>query len=262
MAKILSPIAIWGLIRELKIAAQDTRPLAVSGPLAAQLEKELSRGAVPGAVRVGGRVQDADALIRILAGAPSSEDEQELKAARRAKVPVVVVQTGTDDFDIPYVLATDVVKCHPGRGFPVEEIAVAVAARLGEAGTGLAARLPVLREPLCRELIESFSRKNGILAVAIFVPGADFPVLTLNQIRLVLRLGAAYGVEIDQQRLPEVLATVAAGFGLRAAARQLLGAIPVAGWAVKGGIAYAGTRALGEAAMRYFHNVAEDKTAA
>ena len=257
MAKTLNPMAVWGLLRELRVAASDTLPLVVSGPLAAQLEKELSRGGAPGAVRVGGRARDADCVIRILAGAPTEEDEQELKAAKRAKVPVVVVQTGTEDFEIPYVLATNVVKCRPGAGFPVEEIAEAVASRLGEAGTGLAARLPVLREPLCRELIESFSRRNGVLAVAIFVPGADFPVLTLNQIRLVLRLGAAHGVELDQQRLPEVLATVAAGFGFRAAARQLLGAIPVAGWAVKGGIAYAGTRALGEAAMRYFAAIAE-----
>ena len=183
------------------------------------------------------------------------EDEQELKAAKRAKVPVVVVQTGTEDFDVPYVLATDIVKCRPGAGFPVAEIAAAVAARLGEAGTGLAARVPLLREPLCKALIESFSRKNGILAVAIFVPGADFPVLTLNQIRLVLRIGAAYGVEIDQQRLPEVLGTIAAGFGFRAVARQLLAAIPVAGLVVKGGVAYGGTRALGETAMRYFEAV-------
>jgi uncharacterized protein (DUF697 family) len=258
----LSPMAVWGLLRELRTAAQETRPLVVSGPLAEQLAKELSRGVAPGAVRVGGPVAHADCLIRILAGAPTQEDEEELKAAKRAKVPVVVVQTGMEDFDVPYVLATDIVKCRPGEGFPVEEIAAAVAARLGEAGTGLAARVPVLREPVCRELIESFSRKNGILAVAIFVPGADFPVLTLNQIRLVLRIGAAHGVEIDQQRLPEVLATVAAGFGFRALARQLLGAIPVAGWAVKGGGAYGGTRALGEAAMRYFQTAGGDKSAA
>jgi len=255
MAKLLSPMTVCGLVRELKTAAQETRPLVVTGPLAEQLAKELSRGAEPGAVRVGARVEDAACLIRVLAGAPTEADERELKAAKRAKVPVVVVQTGTEDFDVPYVLATDVVRCRPGEGFPVEEIAAAVAARLGEAGTGLAARVAVLREPLCRELIESFSRRNGILAVAIFVPGADFPVLTLNQIRLVLRIGAAHGVEIDQQRLPEVLATIAAGFGFRAVARQLLGAIPFAGWAVKGGIAYAGTRALGEAAMRNFERV-------
>ena len=255
-------MVVWSLVKELRVAAADTRPLVVSGALAEQLSKELARGAAAGAVRVGGRAADGGVLIRVFAGAPTEEDERELKAAKRAKVPVVVVQTGTEDFDIPYVLATDVVKCRPGEGFPVEEIAGAVAARLGEAGTGLAARVPVLREPLCRELIESFSRRNAITAVAIFIPGADFPVLTLNQIRLVLRLGAAHGVEVDQQRIPEVLATVAAGFGLRAVARQLLGAVPIAGWAVKGGIAYAGTRALGEAAQRYFDKVAGDKAAA
>jgi uncharacterized protein (DUF697 family) len=257
MARTLSPMAVWSLLRELRIAAQETRPLVVNGPLAAQLEKELGRGAAPGAVRTGGRVEDSGCLVRLLAGAPTDEDAQELRAAKRSKVPVVVVQTGTEDFDIPYVLATDVVKCRPGEGFPVDEVAAAVAARLGEAGTGLAARLPVLREPLCRELIESFSRKNGILAIAIFVPGADFPVLTLNQVRLVLRVGAAHGVEVDQARLPEVLATVVAGFGFRAVARQLLGAIPIAGWVVKGGVAYGGTRALGEAARRYFQSVAQ-----
>ena len=186
MAKGLSPMAVWGLARELKFASQETRPLLVSGALSEQLAKELSGGAEPGAVRVGGRVEDAACLIRILAGAPSEEDEQELRAAKRAKVPVVAVQTGTEDFEIPYVLATDVVKCRPGEGFPIDEIVAAVAARLGEAGTGLTARVPVLREPLCRVMIESFARRNGILGVAVFVPGADFPVLTLNQIRLVL----------------------------------------------------------------------------
>ena len=252
MAKKLSPWVVWSLVKEVRTAAEETRPLVISGPLAAQLEKELSRGAAPGAVRVGGRPDDAAVLVRVLGGAPTEEDEQELRAAKRANVPVVVVQTGAEVFDVPYVLATDVVMCSPGSGFPVDAIARAVAERLGEAGTGLAAKLPVLRAPLSQVLIEKFSRQNGIIGAAFFVPGADFAMLTLNQVRLVLRLAAAHGVEIDQQRLPEVLATIGAAFGFRAVARQLLGAVPVAGWLVKGGVAYAGTRALGEAAHRYF----------
>ena len=255
VAAKLSPFALWGLVKELRIAAEDTRPLIVSGPLAAQLEKELARGAAPGAVRVDGRPQDAAVFVRVLAGAPTPEDEQVLRAADRANVPIIAVQTGTEIYDIPYVLATEVVMCSPGAGFPVEEIAHVVAARLGESGTGLAARLPAVREPLSAVLIEKFSRQNAIAGVAIFVPGADFPVLTLNQIRLVLRLGSAHGVEVDQERWPEVLTTIAAALGFRAVARQLFGAIPVAGWLVKGTVAYAGTRAIGEAAHRYFHTV-------
>jgi uncharacterized protein (DUF697 family) len=256
VAKKLNPFVVWSLLRELGAAAEDVRPLVVSGALAAQLAKELERGARPGAVRVDARPEDAAVLVRVLAGEPTEDDERELRAAKRAKVPVVAVQTGTEDVDVPYVLPTDVVRCRPGEGFPVSEIAEAIAARLGEAGTALAARVPVLREPLSRELIESFSRTNGIVGVAVFVPGADFAVLTLNQLRLVLRLAAAHGVEVDQQRAPEILATVAAGLGFRAVARQLLGAVPVAGWLVKGAVAYGGTRALGEAAHLYFREVA------
>ena len=252
MAAKLNPWVVWGLVKELRVAAEDTRPLLVSGALASQLEKELARGGAPAAVRSGGPAAEAAVLVRVLAGKPTEDDERELREAKRAEVPVVAVQTGTEVLEIPYVLATDVVMCRPGEGFPVDEIAAAVAHRLGETGTSLAARLPVLREHVCHGLIERFSRQNGILGAAFFVPGTDFAVLTLNQIRLVLRLAAAHGVEVDQSRLPEVLASVGAGLGFRAVARQALGVVPIAGWAVKGAIAYAGTRVLGEAAHRYF----------
>jgi len=257
MAVKLKPFAVWGLVKEVRVAMQDELPLVISGVLAEQLQKELARNGTPGAVRVGGRLEDAAALVRVLAGAPTAEDEAELRAANREGLPVVAVQTGSGIFDVPYVQATDVVACPPGAGFPVDEIARALAARLDDRGPNLAARLPLLRRPVCDRLIDSFSRKNGILGVAIFVPGADLPVLTLNQIRLVLRVAAAHGVEVDQQRLPEVLGTIAAGFGFRAVARQALGALPVAGWLVKGAVAYGGTRALGEAAVRYFAAVDE-----
>jgi len=86
----------------------------------------------------------------------------------------------------------------------------------------------------------------------VFVPGVDLPVLTLNQVRLVLRIAVAYGEPVDNQRALELAGIVGAGFGLRALARELLDLVPVAGWAVKGAVAYSGTRAIGEAAVRYF----------
>jgi uncharacterized protein (DUF697 family) len=249
----LHPAALLGLVRELREAAADVRPIQVSGVLAEQLARELVAGGEPGAVRVGGEPSSAALLVLVLAGQPPPEDAELLRAAGRARTPAIAVQTGPDSTaDVPYVLATDVVPCPRGAGFPVEEIARAMARRLGERGTSLAARLPVLRQPVCRELIASFSRKNGVVGAAVFVPGADLPVLALNQIRLVLRVAAAHGEEIDNERLPEVLATLGSGFALRTVARQALGVVPIAGWAVKGAVAYAGTRALGEAALRWF----------
>ena len=253
MAK-LHPMAVVGLVRELQAAAGKDGPLAVAGAreLAGALAKELARDGAASAVR-DGFVEHAEVLVYVLAGAPTAEDERVLQAARRAKVPVIAVLAGPElDAKIPYVLATDVVRVPAGSGFPVDEIARAVARRLGEEATPLAARLPVLRRAVCDELVESFSRKNALIAVAVFFPGADLAALTLNQLRLVLRLASAHGVDVDQQRAPEIMAVIGSGLAFRAAARQVVGLVPFAGWAVKGAIAYAGTRALGEAAVRYF----------
>lgn len=245
MAKKLGALTVFGLLREARVGAGDTRPLAVAGAreLVPLLAKELREGGDASAV-VENRVEGAAAVVWI--GRP---DEHALRAASKAGIPVVAV---SEQDDLPYVLAEDVVRVAGGRGFPIAEIAAALARRLGENGTALAARLPVLRRPLCDHLIASAAKKNAMVSAAVFVPGVDMPVLTINQARLVLRIALAHGQTVDNQRLPELLGVFGAGIGFRAAARELLDLVPVAGWALKGAVAYAGTRALGEAAVRYF----------
>ena len=238
--------AVRALVKEVSVSGESGKPLVVGGAreLAAVLRRELGRGAT--GVSAGDGVDGAAVLVYVVG---AGDDEAALRRARRARVPIVAV-AGPDVDAVPYVLATDLVRVGPGEGFPVEEIARVVAGRLGENGAPLAARVPALRGAVARELVSSFARKNGIVGAAVFIPGADLPVLALNQVRLLLRLEQAYGHTIDlRERLPELLATVGAGLGLRVAARELLDLVPVAGWAVKGAVAYAGTRALGEAAI-------------
>ena len=254
MALPVSIGALRGLIKEVQVSARDGKPLVVgcARELAAVLRRELARGAKPGAIRQNDEPRGAAVLVYVLGGSPTPEDEKALKRARRARVPIVAVATGAmgDDVTIPYVLATDVVPVPAGEGFPLEAIARVIAGRLGEEGAPLAARLPVLRRAVADVLVASFSRKCGVVAAAVFIPGADLPVLALHQVRMLLRIEQAYGLDPDpRERAPELLATVAAGLGLRAVARQALSVVPVAGWAVKGAIAYAGTRALGQAAI-------------
>jgi uncharacterized protein (DUF697 family) len=241
----LGPLSLLSVVRELRTGPGDPRPLAVAGAreLVPVLARELRAGGDRAAV-VEGSIEGAAAVVWI--GDP---DEDALRAASRADLPVVAL---TEAEHVPYVLDTDIVRPRPGEGFPVDEIARALARRLGENGTGLAARLPVLRGAVVDQLIRSFARKNAIIAAAVFVPGVDMPVLTLNQVRLVLRIAVAYGQRVDASRALELLGVVGAGYGFRAVAREALDFVPVAGWAVKAAIAYAGTRAVGEAARRYF----------
>jgi uncharacterized protein (DUF697 family) len=249
----VKPGAVLRILKELRVSAEADKPLVVTGAreLVAVLVRELTRGGVASAVREGGPAEGGAALVHILAGTPDKDDERVLREAAHARIPIVVVTHG-DPGHIPYVLDQNVVRVGSGSSLPVEEIAKRLARSLGEAGTPLAARLPVLRRPVCEELIRKFSRQNAFIGVAFFVPGTDFPVLTLNQVRLILRIADAYGFEIDRERVPEVLTVVVSGLGFRSLARRTVGFVPVVGWVLKGAFAYVGTRALGEAAMRYF----------
>jgi uncharacterized protein (DUF697 family) len=239
---LLSVGALRALLKEIVVSAHGDRPIAVGGApaLATALRRELG-------ISGGDEPKGAAVYVHIWSG---DGDEAALTRARRARVPIVALAP-PDVEDVPHVLATDVVRLRPGAGFPVAELARTIAGRLGEEAAPLAARVPVLRRAVGEQLIHSISRTNGLVAAAVFIPGVDLPILARNELRLMLRLEQTYGLDVDpRERLPEIAGTIAVGFGLRAVARELLDLIPFAGWAIKGGVAYAGTRALGEATLR------------
>jgi uncharacterized protein (DUF697 family) len=294
----IHPAAVYGVVKELRAAAEDYRPIVVAGAAgpAGALVEALTADGDPQALRdLGGAelstydVEGAGLLLYAVEGEPRPEDEKAFRLADRKGVEVVCVLLGgpAPAVDVAYVLATNVVHVPPPAGssgpagaaatrdenenhshsqqqkeqdqqqhqyagrLPLERIFRLIAERGDDRGYMWAARLPALRPAVVEQTIEKFSRQNGILGVAVFVPGADMPVLTLNQIRMVFRIAAAYGEEIDRDRALEVLGVIGAGLGFRAVARQALAFVPGVGWAVKGGIAYVGTRALGRAAIAY-----------
>ena len=163
-------------MREAQETAGSTAPLVVTGVLAAELARALRGGADDGAaVRVGGDSGGAAAMIVVLGGRPTADDERVLREAARASVPIVVVQTDPRaDVALAYAPAQAVVVCRAGQGFPVEEIAVALASRLGRDAVPLAARVPVLRACVVRELIRRASLRAAVVGALPWRKGADF----------------------------------------------------------------------------------------
>lgn len=252
------------IVRELREAPEEVLAILVSGPspLAAELAGALGAGAEPGLVRVvdpSTIVAGAgSALVHVVRGEPTGDDEEVFRLADRAQIPIISLIVGERPANgriLPYVRATDVVYASGVDERGVNAVVERIAIRADEAGPALARDLPLLRPHVARLLVSRYSKRNALISAAIFVPGADMPILTLNQVRMVRRMADAYGVEERQGRALMVAGVVGAGLGFRAIARSALAFIPFAGIPIRAAVAFGGTRAVGEAAIRRLEGV-------
>jgi len=215
---------VLGVVRGVRDTADSVAPLVVTGVLSSELARALKGGAeVGGSVRVGTNLAGAAALVVVLGGGPTGDDDRVMRAAARASVPVVAVQTDPRvEAPLPYVPASAVVVCRPGQGFPVEDIATALAGQLGHDAVALAARVPALRDPIGRTLVRQAALHAAVVGALPWRKAADLPVLTLIQARLVLDLAAAHGRSIDKERATELVAVASTGLGVRGTTRRIL----------------------------------------
>lgn len=111
---------------------------------------------------------------------------------------------------------------------------------------------PFVRRPLALEVVRATAMQNAGVGLLVFIPGADMPVMTLNQAKMLLQVAAAYGKSIDLDRVKELAALVAGAFAARGIARKVVSAAPVIGLGVKVAVGYTATLAMGHAAIEYY----------
>lgn len=121
----------------------------------------------------------------------------------------------------------------------------------------LGRRFPILRKAVADRIIQRTAAENTVIGAMVFLPGADTPIMTANQVRMIMKLAVVYGQDLGLDRLKELIVVLGGALAFRTLARQAVAFIPVLGWAIKGGVAYAGTLALGKAAVKYFERTDE-----
>ena len=170
---------------------------------------------------------------------------------RKAEVILTVSGTGISPSGKAVEDTEEIPLPSPGP-VSIEELAPQIVRALDEEYlVPVAKGYPPLRRAACERIIRKNARENAVIGL-LPIPGADMPVMTANQARMVLHLAAAYGEELSFQRARELLGVLAAGFGLRALTRQVVKVVPVGGWAAAAAIGYAGTVAMGHSTMLYF----------
>ena len=204
--------------------------------------------------------QGTDAVIA-LAGSGNVGMRQALEGVRRGFVPLVVVALGSEDRVGPLAdsllqpTADLVVREDPAEA--IEHVGAWLASTLGSKRLALAHNFAFVRRAVAEDAVKTTAWQNALIGAVSIVPGTDMPIMTANQAKMLLQIAAAYGQPLGADRIKELAAVVGGGFVLRAIARQALVAVPVLGWAVKGGIGYTGTIAMGRAAISYFEDGAD-----
>jgi uncharacterized protein (DUF697 family) len=130
----------------------------------------------------------------------------------------------------------------------------------------LARRLPMLREPVSRKLIDDTSFINGAYSLTtglaevnpvldIPLNVADMAVLTKNQALMAYKVALAMGLPSDwRETIPKLATVVGSAFLWRQLARQLIGLIPAYGIIPKVAVSYAGTYVVGQAIYQWCAN--------
>lgn len=116
----------------------------------------------------------------------------------------------------------------------------------------LAMAFPFVRRAFCEDAINATSMQNAAVGFVPIIPGADMPIMTLNQIKMMMQIAVAYGEPLDTSRIKELAAVVCNAFVCRSIARSVAKVVPGVGWVASGAMGFTGTQAIGRAAIEYF----------
>ena len=256
---------VWNIIRELSL--DDIREQAEQPPQLLILSDQTDTAKRIAAALTGlddptsvtirsleAPSQDASNFDAVVLYDPDGrpESKQRLDAIRSAKDSTAAVAFLSDDPNDPRALRiarAAIIKQNPDRG------------------VSFGRHLPGFREMAVKQANDETSMANAQFALVSNVPtviplfgslatiGADFFVLTKNQLLLIFKIAAIHGEDLhDSTRIfREMVPVVGAGFFWRTVAREAAALVPMMGGAVpKVAIAYTGTMAIGRAADFYY----------
>jgi uncharacterized protein (DUF697 family) len=179
-----------------------------------------------------------------------------LARARDGFIPTLVLSLGGDRDAVASQLGHPVLDtiCADEPDDLVMHAGSWLADRVSGKRLALAANFAFVRRAVSVESIKSTAFQNAVVGGVMIIPGADMPIMTANQAKMLMQIAAAYGEPLGVERIKELAAVVGGAFVMRTVARQALTLVPGLGWAIKAGIGYSGTLAMGYAALEYFEN--------
>jgi len=204
-------------------------------------------------------------LLLLDAGAGVRQSDLQLYHELRSKdLPVMVVLNKVDLVrrDLRAVLSDLAFRLQGVQAIPISAktgagVADKLIPALIQADSSLAVvigrALPGYRAEAARRVIHNTAMWSLLLG-AEPIPGLDLPLLLVMQARMVLRLGAIYGVNISGQYARELVTAMAGALVARYIGEELAKLLPGPGWFISAAVAGAATLTMGRLAESYFQS--------
>ena len=119
----------------------------------------------------------------------------------------------------------------------------------------LASDFPFMRKAICEQIIKTVATENAGICFNPLSSKANLPVVTLNQIRMVLNIASVYDARIDATRAQQLVAVGVNALACRSFSRCLVRFAPIFSWLTKALLGFGVTRAIGNLMVSYFEGL-------
>lgn len=106
--------------------------------------------------------------------------------------------------------------------------------------------------PLATEIVHLTSIENAAIGFVPAIGVADFPLMLVNQVKMLAQIAAVYGKKLDTTILKEAAGVLVAAFFGRRLFKVVNKILPLPKFVVSGAVAFGTTEAIGKALIAYF----------
>ena len=198
------------------------------------------------------RKHDTDVAIVISCG--SELLEERVKALVIAGAPVVVLAESS--VEVPFIVEDTPMLgliASTDEAYLRERLARWVLDRTDKP-MAFAANFPFMRDAASNRVIADAALGNMVTGALVFIPGADYPVMAVQQVGMLVELAGIHGKGLKMERTYEIAGVLAGGLVLRAATRAVVARTPRFGFVVKALVGGFGTYAMGKALVALYES--------
>lgn len=200
---------------------------------------------------------DNTADMAVVVGGDSAEADKVALMCRNACVPVYIVIGSNGKYQPDAKLfGGDYCMVDPASEGSVKAMQKTLASWIAAVCIGkkfaFAKAFPFVATPIALEAVHTTALENAAIGFVPFLKGADFPLMFVNQLKMLGQIAAVYGVELDMNLLKEAAGVLVVALFGKKFFKLIHKIVPIPASFIGAPVSLVTTEVIGRALVEYF----------